>query len=592
MSKVSRSELGLLVRLWPFAKPDAKWLLYAILISPLVAFCGLVQPYIIKTVVDQHIMVGETAGIGFLASMYIVAAIFGYLLSASYTIAISWSGQRLLLRLRQFLYERVISLPQSFFDRQPAGKLLTRLTNDVESLGESLGSGVVTIFLDLLIIAGCLGMMFHLDAVLTIIMLCCSPILIAIVEFLRRRLKVLYLEIRDAIANVNSYLSEQIDGVEILQLCAAEGQAIEAFDERNRRYRDACSLSNIYDSLMFAIVDGIGSIFIALLLWYGCGFMAKTGLPIPEIEPRSAGLMIAFIDYLNRLLGPIRDLSSKVATIQRALAALVKIFGLVDAQEPYSKEGEPIDEVSGNMEIKDLRFRYNEEGPEILKGISFTLQKGQVVALVGASGSGKTTLGRILDRSYTGYEGSILLDGKELSSLAIDEVSKVIATVRQDIHIFSETVGFNINLGNKSISQEKLDDAVQMTYANQMVARLGIDYQLQERGGDISVGEAQLLTFARTMAHDPEIIILDEATASVDSITEALIQQAITHILSEKTVIVIAHRLSTIQKADKILVMDRGLIAEQGTHDELMSRRGRYFSLFAAGQFSIAENSA
>jgi ATP-binding cassette subfamily B protein len=423
-------------------------------------------------------------------------------------------------------------------------------------------------------------------------MLLCSPVLIVFIEFLRRKLKELYLEIRDAIAMVNSHLAEQIDGVSVLQLSSAEQQSIDAFDKHNSRFRDACSLSNIYDSLMFAIIDGIGSIFIALLLWYGCGLMAETGLPIPEIEPRSAGIMIAFIDYLNRLLGPIRDLSSKIAVIQRALAALVKIFGLVDAQEPYSREGEPIKSINGKLEIKDLRFRYTTNGPEILKGISFSMEKGQVVAVVGSSGSGKTTLGRILDRSYSGYSGSVLLDGIELSSLAIDDLSKVIATVRQDIHIFSDTVQFNVNLGNPDISMENMAHAIKITHADQMIERLGWEYELQERGTDISVGEGQLLTFARTMAHQPEIIILDEATASVDTITESLIQQAIGQILSEKTVIVIAHRLSTIQKADKILVMEQGVIVEQGTHNQLMNLQGRYSSLFVAGQFTVSENSA
>jgi ATP-binding cassette, subfamily B, multidrug efflux pump len=578
------SDLALLGRLWPHMRPDAWCFVYGMAVSPLVVACGLVQPYLVKVAIDDHISAGIAEGLAGLALLYLGSGLVSYLLAASYTVAIAYGGQRMLVRLRNYLYKRVLSLPQSFFDSRPAGVLLTRLTSDVDALGESIGAGVVTIVLDLLMITGCLGMMFYLDPVLSLIMVLCSPLLVFVLEVLRRKLKGLFLEIRDAIAQVNAFLAEHIDGVEILQLFSAERRAQAEFNRRNSRFRDACTTSNIYDSLMYAIVDGMGSVFIALLLWYGTGLMARSGLPVPEIEPRSAGVMVAFIDYLNRLLGPIRDLSSKVAVIQRAVAALSKIFGLVDVEDPMPRDGVPMERINGRIELDGLRFRYSAEGPEVLKGISLAVEPGEVVAIVGSSGSGKTTLARLLDKSYTGYGGSIRIDGEELSGIAMEDARRRVAAVRQDIQVFSASLGFNVDMGNAAISEEMRQEAAGLTHALRFVERLGWEHCLRERGSELSVGEGQLLTFARTMAHDPDVVILDEATASVDSITEALIQEAISSILERKTVIVIAHRLSTIQKADRIVVLEKGEIVESGRHQDLLRRGGRYAELIQAAK--------
>ena len=574
--------LSLLMRLWNFIKVDRWYLLFAIFLSPVVAYLSLLQPYLLKEIIDNHISQGTTDGVFALAVQYFLAALGAYILSVVYALIIAWTGRRTLVRLRMFLFKRVLRLPLSFFDTRPAGMLLTRLTNDIEALGESISAGIVTLLLDVLLIIGCLGMMFYLDVSLSLLLLTCSPILIFAIEFLRRKLRHFYLEIRTATSKLTAYLAEQIDGVEIIQLFSAEERAEKTFEDKNRRFRNACTRSNIYDAVMFAVVDGMSSIFIALLLWYASSLMGNVFPMFAIDEPRTLGLMVAFIDYLNRLLEPIKQLSSKIAVLQRALAALTKVFGLVDEQDPISFEGKKPQSLSGSIVLSDVRFRYSDDGPDVIKGISFAVNPGEVVAIVGSSGSGKTTISRLLDRSYTGYRGSITINGAELREIALPHLRQFISAVRQDIQIFSETIQFNIDLDNSDISEKERSAAIEATYSNRFVDRLGLHHRLSENGGDLSVGEGQLLTFARMMAHTPQIVILDEATASIDSITESLIQDAIGRILEEKTVIVIAHRLSTIQRADRIIVLEKGEIIEQGKHQELLEQNGRYAHLVNA----------
>jgi len=575
-----------LKRLWPFIRTD-QWVLWvALLVTPLISMLALTQPYLIKVAIDDHFSKGDFTGLSEVAWMYLGVALGSYVLSVGYALGLSWAGMRMLVRLREWLYERVLSLPLSFFDKRPAGVLLTRLTNDIDALGEVIGAGIVTIVLDILMVAGCLGAMLYLDVELTILMLMCSPILIGLIELVRRQLKNLYLTIRDSIAAVNAYLSEQIDGVEIIQLFGGEDRAEAQFDVRNLKFRNASMESNIYDSLMFALVDGLSSVFIAMLLWYGSGQMGEW-LGFEGIQVQSAGLMVAFIDYLNRLLTPVRDISQKMSVIQRALAAVSKIFGLVDEQEPMNLDGVDVPPSKGHIRLSNVRFSYSEQADDVIKGIDLEIKPGQVVAIVGSSGSGKTTLTRILDRSYTGYRGSITLDGVELSTCSIPSLRKQVVAVRQDLQIFSRSLRFNVLLENPDVSIEQAQKAAELTCADGFIGRLGWDKVLRERGGDLSVGEGQLLTFARTMAIDANIVILDEATASVDSVTEAKIQQAIENIFIHKTVIVIAHRLSTIQQADIIVVLEKGRVVEQGSHGELLTLNGRYAELVEAGKAAV-----
>jgi ATP-binding cassette, subfamily B, multidrug efflux pump len=585
--RLQESDLRTLARIWPFARPDAWAMALALVMTPIVAGLSLAQPWLLKEAIDGHIVPGQIEGLREIALLYLAAVVGGYVAVAAYSILLAWSGQRTILRLREALYAHTLGLSQSFFDRQPAGKLLTRITSDVESLGESITAGTVTIVLDVLMILGILGAMFLLDWRLSLALLALAPFLLALLEGLRRRLKSLFLTVREALASVNAFLAERVDGVQVVQLMGDERRTNARFDERNRRFRDATKTANWFDAGMFALVDGTSRVFTAVMLWVGAGVATEqlrgVGIDLP-FEPVTAGLMVAFIDYLDRLFRPLRELSGKVTIIQRAIAAMSKIFWLFEAGDSVADGGQPTGEVTGHIVLKDVRFRYRPDSAEVLKGIDLEVRPGESVAVVGASGSGKTTLTRLLDRSYAGYSGSIKLDGQELSELRLSDLRRRVSAVRQDIQVFSETVRFNVDLDNPDIDAAQRESATGLVHANRFVERLGWEHTLRERGADLSVGEGQLLTFARTMAHDPAVIILDEATASVDSITEGLVQDAISRILERKTVIVIAHRLSTVQSADRIVVMGAGEILEQGSHAELMAAGGAYAALVAAGQ--------
>ncbi|MCB9797964.1 MAG: ABC transporter ATP-binding protein, partial [Alphaproteobacteria bacterium] len=521
-------DLRLLARLWPYARPDRHLFGLALVATPLSMALALLQPWLLKVAVDDYVTPGQLTGLQGVALAYLATVVGGYAINLLFTMSTAYAGQRLILRLREAIFNHLVSLAPSYFDRRPAGELLTRATSDVEALGETLSSGVITIVLDVLMIVGVLAAMLWLDWRLTVVLFAVAPPLLGVLEVSRRQLRKYYDRIRQGLSRINAYLAERVNGVEILQLYGHEEASRLRFRELNRPYTDAAIRSNVFDALMYATVDGVGSICIALMLWYGTGDALGGAV--------SAGLMVAFLEYLQRLFQPLREFSGKVAIIQRAGVALERIFTLLDADEQISP-GETLSEApAGRIRFEDVRFAYSAGADDVIQGVSFHVDPGEVVALVGPTGCGKTTLTRLIARTYEGYRGSLTLDGREVSGLDPASVRTWVASVSQEIQLFPETVRFNVGLGNPAVGDAELEAAATLVNADRFIQELpeGWSHVLRERGANLSVGQGQLLTFARTMAYDPVVVILDEATASVDPVTEGLIQEAIARIFERK----------------------------------------------------------
>ena len=571
MTEGTGSDWGRLRRTAPYLRGDGWLYLIAVLCAPASALLTVTQPYLLKVAIDQHIVPQQLDGLAEAALLYLGAVVIAFAMETAYTLTLSYAAMRTITRIRGHVYRHTLGLAQSFWDREPTGKLLTRATSDVEALGETLTAGAITILLDVMLVLGILAAMLALDPWLTAVMVFVAPVLAVAIEGIRRVLRRLYLKVRTSIAALNAYTAERLTGLKVVQLYSDEARALEGFRQRNRAYRDATIKTNVWDALLYAIVDGMSSVTMALMLWYGASDWFDT--------PVTAGLLAAFIDYVSKLFAPIREFSAKLAVIQRANSALEKIFSLLDHEERVPEGTVEAHDVRGTLTVRDLHFAYG-DGPDVLKGIDLDLAQGEVVALVGRTGSGKTTLGKLLLRSYGGYRGSMRLDGTEHSDLTTASVRQAVGMVHQDVQLYPGTVRFNLALGAE-LSDAQLQEAIDLANAGPVVVRLGgLDGRIEHEGRNVSVGEAQLLAFARTMAHGAPVVILDEATASVDTLTEERIQRATQALLDRKTVLVIAHRLSTVVGADRILVLQAGEVIERGSHDELMAAGGAYRELF------------
>ena len=539
----------------------------------------LAPPYLTKIVIDRYIPIGDLRGLGTLAALYLVALIASFVLEYLQTWTMQVIGQRIMFDLRMELVTHLHRLDLRFYDRNPVGRLMTRLTTDVDVLNELFTSGVVSVFGDVFTLIGIMGVLVWMDWRLAIAAFSVLPLIAAITHWFRVNARESYRTVRTWIARINAYLQERITGMATVQLYRREARDFETFDEIDRRHRDANVQSIFYYAVFYPAVELVGALAASLILWVGGARIIANG-----DDMLTLGSLVAFLQYSQRFFRPISDLSEKFNILQGAMASSERIFGLLDTPlEITSKSPEKRTTWNGPgvIRFENVSFAYV-EGEPVLKNVSFEVRPGERIGIVGATGSGKTTIVSLLLRFYDVQSGRITVDGVDIREMDLSDLRSLFGLVLQDVQLFAGTIGGNVRLGNQSISDEDVRDALEAVHASSFVDRLpnGLDSVVAERGSTLSVGQKQLLSFARALAFNPRVLVLDEATSSVDTDTELLIRDALNVVMRGRTTIAIAHRLSTIQDMDRILVMHRGELRESGTHQELLALRGIYHRLY------------
>ena len=565
----------LMKRLLAYAKPYKKYIVTGILLNILVAGLGPVRPYLTKIAIDDSIVHKDYHGLLIIILILFGALILQAAIQYSLTYYTQLMGQKIIYDLRIKLFEHIQKLSLKYFDKTPIGKIVTRVTNDVEALNELFSSGIITVFSDVFTIIWIFGFMFFMSWELALITLSVLPILFYATFLFRKKVREAYRKERKQLSRLNSYMQEHITGMNIVQVFNKERQEFKKFLKINTDYKEAIIKSIYYYAVFFPTVEILSSISIALIIWYGGGSVIQNTMTI--------GILFAFLQYTEMFFRPIRDLSEKYNIMQTAMAASERIFEVLDDKTIIVNPENPksFNEFKGDVEFKNVTFAYNAD-EYILKNVSFKIKPGETVAIVGATGAGKTSIISLLTRFYDIEKGEILIDGINIKELSKHELRRKISVVLQDVYLFSGNIKSNIGLNSDEISDKKIREAAKIVGADKFIERLPQKYnqEVKEKGSSLSVGQKQLISFARALAYDPQILILDEATSSIDTETEILIKNAIQNLLVGRTSIVIAHRLSTIQKADKIIVMHKGEIREMGTHQNLLSQKGIYYKLY------------
>jgi len=565
----------LMKRLLAYIKPYRKYVIFAILMNIVVAALGPLRPYLTKVAIDKYIANSDYQGLIIISLVLFASLLFQAVIQFFLTYYTQYLGQKTLYDLRTQLFTHTQKLALKFFDKTPIGRIVTRVTNDVEALGELFSSGIVMVFSDIFIIVWIFVFMFFMDVKLSFVTLSVLPVLIYGTFLFRKKVRESYRDVRLHLARLNAYMQEHITGMNVVQIFRKEKDELKRFSDINNDYRQANIRSIFYYALFYPGVELLSSIAVGLIVWYGGGEIIRGSMTI--------GVLFAFIQYTEMFFRPIRDLSEKYNIMQTAMASSERIFKLLDNKTFVKNPENPVklEKVKGEIEFKNVWFAYNDED-YVLKDISFKIKPGETVAIVGHTGAGKTSIINILTRFYDINKGSILVDGIDISKMDKKELRKYISIVLQDVFLFSGTIKTNINMDNEEIQQDKIIESSKFVGADKFIKTLPAKYDeiVKERGATLSVGQKQLVSFARALAYDPKILVLDEATSSVDTETEILIQKAIENLLVGRTAIVIAHRLSTIQTADKIIVLHKGEIRETGNHQELLAKRGIYYKLY------------
>lgn len=532
------------------------------------------MPLLVEYTLDKYILSDNISDLH-----WMLLAMLGLLVTQSvvryfHSLSTNTLGQSVIRDLRIDVFNHIARLRLQYFDNTPIGRIITRTVSDLETIANIFSEGLIQIIGDLLQLAVILTVMFYTDWKLTLIVLIPMPVMIMATYVFKEAMRSAFQDVRKWISNLNTFLQEHITGISIIQYFAREKQEMSKFKAANAEHRNAHIRANWYFSIFFPVIEIIMAISLGLLVWYG----SKSVLA-EEISP---GVVVAFIMYINMIFRPIRELVDKFNTLQMGMVSAERIFEVLDTNEFTPDEGSlSPDKIRGEIVFDQVWFAYKEE-KWVLRNVNFRIKPGETLALVGATGAGKSSVINILSRFYEVNRGSILLDGEDIRTYDLNYLRRTIGTVLQDVFLFSDTIANNISLRSPDISREKIIEAAKQVGAHEFIMQMpgDYDYVVQERGATLSAGQAQLISFIRALAHDPRILVLDEATSSVDTETEALIQEAIGTLMQGRTSIVIAHRLSTIQKANKIIVLEKGEIMEIGTHQELLQKDGYYKKLY------------
>jgi ATP-binding cassette subfamily B multidrug efflux pump len=564
----------LMRRLMRYLRPYGLQVLTAFAAIVSGAVLQLAQPYLMKLAIDKYIATGDVAGMDRIALLFLCILVASFTLEFVQTYVLQVTGQRIMFDVRTQIYGHLQRLDVAFYDRNPVGRLMTRVTTDVDALNDLFTSGVVSVFGDIFTLAGIMIVLLAMDWRLALIAFSVLPLIVLITQWFRRNVRESYRTVRGWIARINAFLQENITGMATVQLFRREARNFSRFDEINRRHRDANIASIFYYAVFYPAVEAVGALATALIIWWGGGWVAAGTLTL--------GSLVAFIQYSQRFFRPISDMSEKFNVLQSAMAASERIFTLLDTRVVVTSPAVPRQaEWRGHVTFDHVWFAYDGEH-HVLRDVSFDVRPGERVGIVGATGAGKSTIINLLMRYYDVSRGRVLVDGVDIREIDLGELRRRFSLVLQDVHLFSGTIGGNVRLGNPGVDDDQVRAALRAVHADHFVDRLpqGIETPVAERGATLSTGQKQLLSFARALAFDPRILVLDEATSSIDTDTELLIRDALRVLMAGRTTIAIAHRLSTIQDMDTILVLHKGQLRESGSHQELLAQRGIYYRLY------------
>lgn len=568
----------LLSRLLSYTQPYRKYFLMGVVLTIFISLLTPVRPLLYKKILDEYVTNKDFYHVRLFIVITLAILIIETLLAYANTLLTNWLGQSVVRDLRNQVFKHILHLRMGYYDQNPIGQLQTRTISDIETVNAVFRSGVIKISGDLLQLLAILGAMLWINWQLTLVVLTTVPLMIVATRIFQKNVKVAFQAVRKEVGLMNSFLQEHISGMNIVQIFNREEIEYKKFDTINGNMQTANFNSNLYYSIFFPVVEFISSLALALLVWYGVGRIITVG----DIK---FGDVVAFITLVNAFFRPIRMLADEFNTLQLGMVSAERIFAVLDTKERIKDEGKntriPKHDEDFSIEFKNVWFAYKGED-WVMKDVSLLLNKGEKVAFIGATGSGKTTIINLLGRFYDIQKGEILINGINIQDFPLSDLRKMMGVVLQDVFLFSGSIYENITLNNPEISLERVIQATKEVGAQDFIEALpgAYNYEVQERGASLSLGQRQLIAFARVWVYDPQILILDEATANIDTESEELIQQAIDRVLVGRTSIIIAHRLSTIQKADKIVVLEKGTMVEMGTHQQLLANKGKYFEFY------------